>query len=337
MPSSPAQQGQGNEQQSSSKKLLAAAVGILLAILLANLNKIKGFVRPSAATVNKLPPLQSRAMSSETYPRGQVYFLSHGGPPTMFDTASAPYKAWQKYGQAVVEQNPRGLVVVSAHWESNNDQILVNADQSNPLVYDFYGFPPEYYKQTFTSRGSDSMLSDVKTALTSANIDYATTKRGLDHGVWVPFKVAFNGSTSIPIIQVSLPGDGSPVSSAKLGRALASLRDKGYGIMGTGQAVHNLRDYMTGGRGEYGRPFLDAIQGALKSSDPVQGTVGLFRHPLYRAAHPSPEHLLPLAVAAAATDKQDRIRDIFVKDNGALGWGMWMWQPQAQAQTPVKA
>jgi hypothetical protein len=47
--------------------------------------------------------------------------------------------------------------------------------------------------------------------------------------------------------------------------------------------------------------------------------------------------LLPLAVAAAATDKQDRIRDIFVKDNGALGWGMWMWQPQAQAQTPVKA
>lgn len=211
-------------------------------------------------------------------------------------------------------------------------------DQSNPLVYDFYGFPPEYYKQTFTSRGSDSMLSDVKTALTSANIDYATTKRGLDHGVWVPFKVAFNGSTSIPIIQVSLPGDGSPISSAKLGRALASLRDKGYGIMGTGQAVHNLRDYITGGRGEYGRPFLDAIQGALKSSDPVQGTVGLFRHPLYRAAHPSPEHLLPLAVAAAATDKQDRIRDIFVKDNGALGWGMWMWQPQQpQAQTPVKA
>lgn len=69
-------------------------------------------------------------MSSETYPRGQVYFLSHGGPPTMFDTAAAPYKAWQKYGQAVVEQNPRGLVVVSAHWESNNDQILGKFDVS---------------------------------------------------------------------------------------------------------------------------------------------------------------------------------------------------------------
>lgn len=40
----------------------------------------------------------------------------------------------------------------------------------------------------------------------------------------VPFKVAFNGKASFPIIQVSLPGDGSPVSAAKLGKALAPLR-----------------------------------------------------------------------------------------------------------------
>lgn len=40
----------------------------------------------------------------------------------------------------------------------------------------------------------------------------------------MPFKVAFAGKTDIPIVQVSLPGDGSPVSSAKLGKALSSLR-----------------------------------------------------------------------------------------------------------------
>jgi aromatic ring-opening dioxygenase catalytic subunit (LigB family) len=119
----------------------------------------------------------------------------------------------------------------------------VNEDQSNPLVYDFYGFPSEYYQQTFVSRGNNQMLSDVKDALKGSDVRFSTAKRGLDHGVWVPFKVAFAGRTDIPIIQVSLPGDSNPISAAKLGRALAPLREQGYGIMGTGQAVHNLRDF----------------------------------------------------------------------------------------------
>lgn len=40
----------------------------------------------------------------------------------------------------------------------------------------------------------------------------------------VPFKVAFMGKTEFPVIQVSLPGDGSPESAARLGKALAPLR-----------------------------------------------------------------------------------------------------------------
>jgi aromatic ring-opening dioxygenase catalytic subunit (LigB family) len=39
----------------------------------------------------------------------------------LFDTASAPYKAWQKYGKMVEAAKPRGLVVVSAHWENPSD------------------------------------------------------------------------------------------------------------------------------------------------------------------------------------------------------------------------
>jgi len=40
----------------------------------------------------------------------------------------------------------------------------------------------------------------------------------------VPLKIGFEGETDIPIVQVSLPGDGTPESTAKLGKALASLR-----------------------------------------------------------------------------------------------------------------
>jgi aromatic ring-opening dioxygenase catalytic subunit (LigB family) len=212
-------------------------------------------------------------------------------------------------------------------------------------VYDFYGFPKNYYEQKFASRGNPELLKDVMAALKASGVQVSTAKRGLDHGVWggspsaswplseltpVPFLVAFAGKTDIPIVQVSLPGDSSPVSAAKLGKALAALRDEGYGIMGTGQAVHNLRDYMMGGGGSYGDAFLHAIEGALHSDSPADGAIGLFRHPAYRQAHPTPEHLLPLVVAAAAADpKTDALQDIFVQPNGPLGWGMWMWKPKA--------
>ncbi|TXT12916.1 hypothetical protein VHUM_01317 [Vanrija humicola] len=267
--------------------------------------------------------------------RGSVYFLSHGGPPTMFQSTSAPYQAWQRYGKEIAAARPRGLVVVSAHWENDQptaDVIAVNTDATNPLVYDFYGFPKEFYEQTFESRGDAQLLADIKGALGAAGVAYSTEKRGLDHGVWVPFKVAFDGRTDIPIAQVSLPGDSSPLSAARFGRALAALRDQGYGIMGTGQAVHNLRDLMQRRPTPYGAPFLEAVDAAVKSKTPVDDTINLFRHPLYRQAHPSPEHLLPIVVAAAAADPAtDDVNEIFVQPEGALGWGMWSWTPKAVA------
>jgi 4,5-DOPA dioxygenase extradiol len=35
----------------------------------------------------------------------------------MFETKSKPYRAWQDYGKMVNAARPKGLVVVSAHWE----------------------------------------------------------------------------------------------------------------------------------------------------------------------------------------------------------------------------
>ena len=40
----------------------------------------------------------------------------------------------------------------------------------------------------------------------------------------VPLKIGLEGQTDIPLVQVSLPGDSSPESSAKLGKALSRLR-----------------------------------------------------------------------------------------------------------------
>lgn len=67
----------------------------------------------------------------------------------------------------------------------------------------------------------------------------------------------------------------------------------------------------------------------MHSSDPVKAATNLFSHPLYKRAHPTPEHLLPLLVPLATADKDDVLQDVYVGlDKMGMGWGMWRWTPK---------
>lgn len=198
-------------------------------------------------------------------------------------------------------------------------------------------------------------MQDVRDALQAGGWQVDETNRGLDHGLWVPFKVAFQQepveSMHPPapspqaiqgtprIIQVSLPGDSSETSAERLGQSLNALRNQGYAIVATGQAVHNLRDigYTRGfggpGKTAYGTPFLSAVAQVIAASPGDLGAEAknLFKHPSYQRAHPTPEHLLPLVVAAGAVqgkqvdETQKRGDMLFQEDDGPLGWAMARW------------
>lgn len=47
---------------------------------------------------------------------------------------------------------------------------------------------------------------------------------GLDHGVFVPFKLMFGDSVDVPVVQVSIDGSLSPEKNWALGKALNALR-----------------------------------------------------------------------------------------------------------------
>ena len=134
----------------------------------------------------------------------------------------------------------RGALVIQI---SRLTRSLVNNNPVNELIYDFYGFPKHYYSERFRSGSGHEHRWAVKQALKGAGIDFKEEDRGLDHGAWsrlkrrfvcacvseadeceVPLKVALGDETDVPILQVSLPGDGDPSSVAKLGEALSVLR-----------------------------------------------------------------------------------------------------------------
>jgi aromatic ring-opening dioxygenase catalytic subunit (LigB family) len=131
--------------------------------------------------------------------------------------------------------------------------------------------------------------------------------RGLDHGVFVPLKVAFPEAT-IPVVELSLDAGLDPALHLAAGRALAPLRNEGVLLMGAGMSFHNLRALGDPRLTDPSRQFDDWLVAA--ASAPAPQRAQLLAHwdeaPAARLAHPRHEHLLPLMVAAGASDRPGR-------------------------------
>lgn len=82
----------------------------------------------------------------------------------------------------------------------------MNVEENASLIYDFYGFPTHYYKQKYPNKGSRLLADKVMGLLKENGVKVSGVDRGLDHGIWVPFKVAFDPEENplqIPIVQGS--------------------------------------------------------------------------------------------------------------------------------------
>ena len=68
-------------------------------------------------------------------------------------------------GKALLDDPPKALVVVSAHWQEEYAKSpnglptigITSTDGENSLIYDFYGFPKHMYKEEFHTRGSKQL------------------------------------------------------------------------------------------------------------------------------------------------------------------------------------
>ena len=198
---------------------------------------------------------------------------------------------------------PAAVLVISGHWEA--ERPTVNTAARPPLLFDYYGFPEHTYRLTYPVPGSPVLARRVREVLAEAEIPSdEEPERGLDHGVFIPFKLIYPDA-DVPMVQLSLNRSLDAATHLTIGRALIPLREEGVLIVGSGMSYHNLRDlYSSDPRALRSAAEFDAWLGdAVMETDSAareRKLAAWHQAPGARAAHPRPEHLIPLMVAAGA-------------------------------------
>jgi aromatic ring-opening dioxygenase catalytic subunit (LigB family) len=243
-------------------------------------------------------------MSASRFP---TLFVPHGAGPCLFmDWHPADtWKRMEAWLRGIVNHagaQPAAIVVVSGHWEA--PMFSVNAAYRPGLLYDYSGFPEHTYGISWPVAGSPKLARGIGELLAARGLPHqAVADRGLDHGVFIPMKLAFP-EADVPVVQLSLRQDLDPAAHVAAGQALAPLRDQGVLLVGSGMSFHNMRRFRFGGGPvDPDSQYFDDWLTETVTGEPAERASRLIewtRAPGARAAHPREEHLLPLHVVAGA-------------------------------------
>jgi aromatic ring-opening dioxygenase catalytic subunit (LigB family) len=252
-------------------------------------------------------------MSPDPSTRLPVAFVPHGGGPWPFVQMRLPrdeIDGMASYLRGLGDlppSRPAALLVVSAHWEEPVPTVMTG--DRPPLLFDYYGFPPEAYQLTWPAPGDPRLAARVRALLAGAGFETAAdAARGFDHGAFVPFKLTYP-EADVPTVQLSLKAGLDPEEHLAMGRALGPLRDEGVFILGSGMSFHNMRAFRDGRR--VSEAFDDWLREtvALPAEERDRRLADWTAAPDAREAHPREEHLLPLMVVAGAAGADRGVMD----------------------------
>ncbi|PMY39025.1 dioxygenase [Pseudomonas sp. GW456-L14] len=247
-------------------------------------------------------------------------FISHGSPMLALDPgASGPALA----RLAAELPRPKAIVVVSAHWESQD--LRVSSNPQPQTWHDFGGFPAALFAVQYPAPGQSELAEQVAQLLRADGLPaQLDDQRPFDHGVWVPLSLMYP-QADIPVVQVSLPSRLGPALQTQVGHALSSLRQQGVLLIGSGSITHNLHelDWHAGPESiePWAKAFRDWMIEKLAAND--EAALHDYRHQAPNAvrSHPSDEHLLPLYFARGAGGEFSIAHQGFTM--GALGMDIY--------------
>lgn len=260
----------------------------------------------------------------------KTLFISHGGGPLPL--------LQDPHHRELVEQltqlgktipKPDAIIVVSAHWEETVATITASAHP--PLIYDYYGFPPESYAIEYPCPGAPSLAKELQGMLNQKGLPAQLTEhRGLDHGVFVPLKLMYP-EANIPCVQLSLLNGLDTLSHIHMGQALRGLEQKNILLIGSGFSFHNLRAFFDL-KDPHAQQQNQAFEAWLTDTcantryseeERTKRLIEWQQAPGAQFCHPREEHLMPLLVcyglANAPCLKHSSIR-ILNKESSTFLW-----------------
>lgn len=243
-----------------------------------------------------------------------VLFTSHGSPMDIpLSREERPF--WNSLFELGKDlQNKfevKAALIVSAHWCTRGTYVNISPEQKQ--IYDYYGFPDEYYKVQYHAKGAPEIAHEVKQIIPSIT---ETPDWGLDHGAW-PMLMHLFPQANIPVFQMSIDYYARPEYHYQLGLQLKSLREKGVLIIGSGSLIHNLRlageKMAKNDKTPYG--WEAEYDAWIKTQIDQRNVTNIINyetsHKLGKLAAPTPDHYVPVLYSLGLLDKEDTITHFY--------------------------
>lgn len=272
------------------------------------------FVTLSATGLLAMTALKNNSSNNQRMP---AVFIGHGSPMNALANT-----AFTKHLTALGESIPRPkkILMISAHWMTKGVQL--QASPTPKMIYDFYGFPEPLYQIKYPAPGdptlAESIIKDLHTYQAEQDHEW-----GFDHGAWSVLHHMYP-KADIPVVSLSLNQNFMNLRDHyALAAELKKLRDNGVLIIGSGNIVHNLRQISRAANAptvDWAKDFDEIIKEAILTNDKKQLLAeDATLHSLWKMAHPSIEHYLPLLYILGAADANEKIMFPYEAfENGSL-------------------
>lgn len=231
-------------------------------------------------------------------------FIGHGNPMNAL-LRNRYTDAWAALGKSIAR--PKAVLCISAHWFAPGTGVTITT--APRTIHDFGGFPRELYQVQYPAPGDPVLARRIQQMLAPMPVTLDESW-GLDHGAWAVLCHIYP-QADVPIVQLSIDETQPPAVHYEIGRRLASLRDEGVLIVGSGNLVHNLHAYA------WGRHAVEAFDWAVRFELQAREMLLAAEHrPLIgyeklgkdaQLAIPTPDHYLPLLYVIATRQSNEAV------------------------------